>query len=141
MNVLSMATPINDVFTILYANVRVLSQAAAQLRYRATTLRPAFIVLTDTNLNGDAVEAEMLPSGYVVSARKDRTQHGGGVIIMSQEHLLVNALKLNDFYQAEVAEIIGVEWNGYQIFDGYTRSSKAAPKMFDSFTRIKEDEA
>ena len=43
----------------------------------------------------------MLPPGYMVSARKDRTQHGGGVMIMSADHILVNELDMSDFYEAE----------------------------------------
>ena len=53
-------------------------------------------------------------------------------------HLLVNELELEDYYEAETSEIIGVEWNDYYIFDGYTNSSKAAPVMFDNFTKIKQ---
>ena len=132
---------ITDEFIVLYANVRGLSQVAAQLRDRANALKHALIVLTETHLNGDAVEAKMLPPEYMVSARKDRTQHGGGVMIMSADHILVNELDMSNFYEAETAEIIGVEFGGYHMFDGYTQNSKSAPKMFEQFKRIKQSEA
>ena len=48
---------------ILYANVRGLRQAAAQLRMRAELISPTIIILTETHLDGGPLEAEMLTPG------------------------------------------------------------------------------
>ena len=44
--------------TIMYSNVRGLRQADSEFRDAVHRHRPTFVVLTETNLEGDAVEAE-----------------------------------------------------------------------------------
>ena len=58
---------------VLYSNVRGLRQAVGELRAMIAAERPQLLVLTETHLKGDTVEAEMLPPGYRVAARFDRS--------------------------------------------------------------------
>ena len=67
-------------------------QAAGELRAMVLLHEPAIVVFTESHLDGDSVEAEMLPAGYKVVARFDRTKHGGGVIILAQDQPLLDAV-------------------------------------------------
>jgi hypothetical protein len=127
-----------DEVKVIYANIRGLRQGAAQLRHRVATFDPMFVVLTETHLDGDSLDAEMLPPGYRVFARKDRTKHGGGVLILGLEMLLVNDLKLDKYHAPCVSEIVGVEYQDFYIFGAYTQSHLTAPMLFDSLCQIRE---
>jgi hypothetical protein len=97
-----------------------------------------FVVLTETWLSGESLDAEMLPVGYKVFARMDRPGKGGGVLILGLELLLVNPLSLDEYYTPYVAEIVGVEYKGLCIFGAYTQSSESSPLLFDSLSRLRE---
>jgi hypothetical protein len=128
---------------VMYANVRGLRQAAAQLRQRVTAQGkhpPVFIVLTETHLDGDSLDAELLPPGYKVFARRDRTKHGGGVLILGLATLLVDELDLDQYYTAGLSEIVGIEFQDFQVFGAYTQNSAAAPVLFESLCKIRESD-
>ena len=64
----------------------------------------------DATCNRDrCLDAEMLPPGYRVFSRKDRTKHGGGVLILGLEMLLIDTLKLEKHYAPCVSEVIGLK--------------------------------
>ena len=79
----------------------------------------------------------MLPSGYTVVARYDRSRHGGGVIIFAHDHNLVDTVKCDTWCVAEVAEIVGFTYGDYAIFGCYTQSSEAAPQFFSALESIR----
>ena len=39
-----------------------------------------------------------LPPEHAVAARKDRTHHGSGVLLLCKDYLLVDAINCEDFY-------------------------------------------
>ena len=78
--------------TVIYSNIRGMRKAAGELCAAVQEHNPAFVVLTETHLQGDAVGAEMLPGGYKVVARYDHTKHGGGVLILALDSLLVDTV-------------------------------------------------
>ena len=121
----------------IYANVRGLRQAAGELRSMVSLQRPHLIVLTETHLNGDSVEAEMLPVGYKVAARFDRTIHGGGVLILVQDQLLVDTVQCGSWCKKKVAEIIAVETREWVVIGGYTQGHLTAPQLFEALERMR----
>ena len=123
--------------TVMYSNVCGLRQANSEFRNTVHTHRPTFVVLTETRLKDDAVEAEMLPDGYKIAARYDRSRHGGGVIIFSQDHLLVDEIKCDKWCISEEAEIVGIEFAGCVGFGCYTQSSETAPRLFSALREIR----
>ena len=68
-----------DKLRVLLANVRGLRQAAAELSKRVCEYRPHLIGLVETHLDGEPLGG-LLPQGYKVVNRLDRTKHGGGLI-------------------------------------------------------------
>ena len=105
---------------VLYANVRGLRQAVGELRAMVLQYEPEIVVLTETHMNGDSIEAEMLSEGYKVVTRFDRTAHGGGVVILAQDQLLLNEVKCGQWRTRKSAEIIGCETDEWAVFGCYT---------------------
>ena len=137
VNVDCVNTDVTGKATVMYSNVRGLRQANSEFRNAVHTHRPTFVVLTETHLKDDAVEAEMLPDGYKVAARYDRSVHGGGVIIFSQDHLLVDRIKCDKWCISEKAEIVGIEFAGCAVFGCYTQSSETAAILFSALREIR----
>ena len=81
----------------------------------------------------------MLPDGYKIAASYDRSVHGGGVIIFSQDNLLVDRVKCDKWCISEQAEIIGIEFAGCAVFgcSCYTQSSATAPNLFSALREIR----
>lgn len=129
---------------VLYSNVRGLRQAAGELRSLAQEEKPEIFVLTETHLKDDSVEAEMLPVGYKVVARFDRTKHGGGVLsgvmIMALDPLLLDEIKCDKWCAKKTAEIVGIETEDWALFGCYTQSHRTSPKLFSALTRIRESD-
>jgi hypothetical protein len=117
-----------------------LKQASATLQQRVAQEKPTFICLTEVWLKeGDSLDAEMLPRGYKVFARRDRPNSShGGVLILGLETLLVDELDLEQYYVPGQSEIVGVEYQEFCVFCAYTQESKVAPVMFDNLALIRE---
>ena len=52
-----------------------------------------------------------LPPGYTVAACEDRTHHGGGVLLLCKDYLLVEVIDCTGFYVADSFELITVCFN------------------------------
>ena len=59
---------------------------------------------------------------------------------MGLEPLMVNALKLNEYYVSGKSELVGMEYQDFHIFGAYTQSSDSVPVLFDSLSRIRISE-
>ena len=73
---------------VYFSNVRVYHQ---ELSANSLLLCPGVIALVETHLAGAPLRME-LPSGYVVAARRDRSRHGGGVLLLCRDDLLVDSV-------------------------------------------------
>ena len=69
-------------------NICGLRQSAGELCAASLHLQPDFIALVETHLDSNSF-TPFLPVRYAVAAQKDRSSHGGGVLIMCKSHLLV----------------------------------------------------
>ena len=67
-------------------NFRSIRNKGVKLFDMMTDLKPTVVIGTETWLNEDISSEEIIPAGYTVY-RKDRSDHGGGVIIMVQNHV------------------------------------------------------
>jgi hypothetical protein len=72
-----------------YGNARGLRQASGDMCQQMSTARPEFFGITEAHIKGDPIKPPTL-SGYKKVARLDRTNHGGGLLIATRSHLLVN---------------------------------------------------
>ena len=88
--------------TLLYSNVRGLHQASGEISRVCLEFYPSVVCLSETHLCGDAPDS-FCPPGYVVAARRDRSKHGGGILILIQEHILFEEIDTAAFSTAESA--------------------------------------
>ena len=99
-------TILGDELTILVIKVRGLRQGCGELGgMLAEYGRPHFLCLTDTHLDSEA-DASITPTGYIVKARKDRSKHGSGVIIMAREDILCDDCPMFKYYVPKKAVAI-----------------------------------
>ena len=63
---------------------------------------------------------QLIPPGYKIVARLDRTKHGGGLLTGVKKYLLANKLKLGDHNKVSEAEMDGFELNGTDYIVCYT---------------------
>ena len=68
------------ILTVYYSNISGYHQGYPKLCTTVQSLHPDFIALVETPLSRDSLQM-YLPSGYVVVARQDRTQRGGGILL------------------------------------------------------------
>jgi hypothetical protein len=78
---------------VLLTNVRGLRQASAELSMRAVQYKPHLIGLVETHLCKDSISG-LLPQGYSVVSRLDRSKHGGGLLWAAKSHLLVDKVDM-----------------------------------------------
>ena len=78
-----------DNLRFLVINANSLKGKAAELMHICDYTRPDILVMSETKLDKSVCSAEFLPKNYVV-VRKDRTLHGGGVMIASRRGLIVD---------------------------------------------------
>ena len=64
------------------------------------------ICLTEIHLFQDGIDS-FCPAGYVVVACRDRSRHGGGVIIMVRENIFFDEI---DTSAIEVSEVVAIKF-------------------------------
>ena len=78
-----------------------------------------------------------LPPGYAVVARKDRTRHGGGVLLLCKDYWLVDSIDCKDFYVAGSCEFIAVRFKSVVILCVYRQPGDSDITVIDSLTRFR----
>ena len=104
--------------TIFFVNIRGLRQGAGELCAASLRLQPDFIALVEMHLDSDSINP-FLPLGYVLAAWKDRSSHGGGVLIMCKSHLLVDVIDCTEYYVRGACEIVAVNFQDTAILCVY----------------------
>ena len=107
------------------ANVRSLRQAAGDVRKLIACENVDVFVITESHLKDDPVKS-LLPSGYKVVFRYDRTLDGGGVVAGCRSHFLASPLDLAKYCVPKDAELTGVELDGVDYIGCYTSNSSTA---------------
>jgi hypothetical protein len=116
----------------LYANVRGLRQGEGELKAHVRAIRPHLVMLTETHLGADDPNSLFLPQGYKVVQRCDRSKHGGGLIILAQDHMLVDVLDLAEWHVPDCREMVGIKYAGADMLLCYTPQSSTAPMLFEA---------
>ena len=75
-----------------------------------------------------------LPPGYTVTARKDRTCHGGGVLLLCKDCLLVDAIDYANFYEIGSCEFVAVRFQNIAILCIYRQPSDSDITITHSLT-------
>ena len=78
-----------------------------------------------------------LPRGYVVAARCDRSRHGGGVLLLCREDLLVDSVDCETYYVSGTSEVIGVCYQETMILCVYRQPSAIDTTLINSLTRFR----
>ena len=99
---------------VLYSNICMLHQAYGELCKTCSTLHPTIICLTETDLCQDATD-NVCPAGYVVASHRNRSQHGGGMIIVIQENILFDEIDATAVSLPEVSEIVAISHHEFLI--------------------------
>ena len=124
---------------IFLTNCRGLKQAAGELRQRVNEFRPHLIMLDECHLSSKDSIQGLLPPGYKVIVRLDRTRKGGGQIIAGLSHLLIDKLDLAAYNIKAKVELIGVILNGKLHVLAYTPKSSFARLLIEACSQIKLD--
>jgi hypothetical protein len=124
--------------TVLYANVRGLRQASGELRKRVVDSQPHLIGLTETHLCKDPI-AGLLPQGYKLVARLDRTNKGGGLLWAAKSHLLIDKVDLKQYNTVGSAEMLGIRCMGTTLPLCYTQKSSKATTLLRACKQYKLD--
>ena len=121
--------------TVLYANVHLLRQAYGELCKTCLSLHPAIVCLTETHLFEDATDS-ICPTGYVVVARRDRSKHGGGVIILVREAVLFDEVDTTTISSPGVSEIVAINHCGFLIVCCYRQPSTNDLTLFQQLDQL-----
>ena len=107
------------------ANARSLRQASGDIQRQVTMIDADIFFVTESHLKDDPTRC-LVPAGYKVVTRFDRTKHGGGVLAGAKEHLLASALDLSDYCIRGEAEMAGFELDDVDYIGCYTSNSVTA---------------
>ena len=80
---------------ILYTNCRSLLPKLDSLRAEALSSRPHVIALTETWIDSSISNHEIFIPGYS-SIRRDRSRHGGGILLYITESITINSTNTNE---------------------------------------------
>ena len=119
--------------TLFFVNLRVLCQGAGDLCAAVQDCHPDFVGLVETHLDGASI-GMYLPPGYIVAGHKDRTHHGGGVLLLCRGCLLVNASDCADFYVVGSCEFIAVHFRIIAILCVYHQPRDSDITVIDSLS-------
>ena len=74
--------------------------------------------------------------GYAVAVQKDRSSHGGGVLIMCKSHLLVDVIDCTDYYVRGACEIVAVNFQGTAILCVYRQPGDTDLTIIESLNHF-----
>ena len=86
------------------------------------SLCPDSITLVETHLDDEPLQMK-LPRGYVITAHYDHSHHGGGVLLLRRDNLLVDSVDLEMYHEPATSEIVGVCYQGTVILCVYRQPS------------------
>ena len=121
--------------TLLYSNVRGLRQASGELCRMCTEFHPSIVCLSETHLCDDATDS-FCPPGYVVAARRDRSKHGGGVLILLREVILFEEIDTAVFSIVEKAELVAVCVQSFIIICCYHQPSSVDVTLLNNLDHV-----
>ena len=79
---------------ILTFNANSVKGKAAEIGNICDYIRPDILVISETKIDKSVYSSEFLPPNFCSVSRKDRTLHGGGVMIACRKDLVANEISL-----------------------------------------------
>ena len=119
--------------TLFFANLRGFCQGAGDLCAAVQDCHSDFVGLVETLLDGESV-GMYLPPSYTVAACKDLTRHGGGVLLLCRDCLLVDAINCADCYVVGSCEFVAVCFRNIAILYIYRQPSDSDITVIDSLS-------
>ena len=116
-----------DNLRFLVLNANSIKGKAAELEYICEYTRPDVIVMSETKIDKSVCSAEFLPNRFTAT-RKDRTLHGGGVMIAVRRGLIVDEIPLK-----------GVKKNCELVFVRVKMTGGAPPLLVGAYYRSQTD--
>ena len=120
---------------LLYSNVRGLHQASGELCRMCTEFHPFIVCLSETHLCDNTTDS-FCPPGYVVAARRDRSKHGSGVLILLREVILFKEISTAVFSIAEKAELVAVRVQSFIIVCCYRQPSSVDVTLLNNLDHL-----
>ena len=121
-----------------YGNARGFKQASGEFSQQITDCDADFWAITEAHLKDDIVKS-LIPSGYNIISRKDRSKHGGGLLLGAKSHLLTNPLSLDKYNISGVAELDGFELCNVHYIACYSPNSYNTHILIDMLTKYMLD--
>ena len=81
----------------------------------------------------------LIPRGYSIVSRKDRTKQGGGILLGAKQHLLCTLLDLKEYNVPCVAEMDGFSLDEVYYIGCYTPNSYFTHILIDMLTKLQID--
>lgn len=122
----------------IYGNSRGLRQGSGEFKKAVVTHKPTFWAMNECHLDDDPAKA-LIPSGYKVVCRLDRNNHGGGLLMGAEKHLLVDSLNMHKYNLKGVAEMVGFTWADVDWILYYTSSARAAVTLLEMMRLYREE--
>lgn len=119
----------------VYANLRGFNQAAQEVVIYVHNKKPHFAFINETHLNADEPINRLMPTGYKVVSRLDRTANGGGLMIWSRSDLLCDLLDMKEYNTVETSELIAMKHESITHMLGYTNKSSCAHVLIAAVTQ------
>ena len=85
---------------------------------------PFFVCLTETHLSDDPADS-VCPPGYMIAARRDRTRHGGGVLILARDSCLFDEIDTTTVAVPCTAELVAIVYHELLIVCCYRQPSQS----------------
>ena len=121
-----------------YGNARGFKQASGEFSQQIIACDADIWCITEAHLKDDVVKT-LIPSGYSIITRKDRSKHGGGLLLGAKSHLLANPLSLDKYNIPKVAEMDGFQLHGVHYIGCYAPNSYNTHILIDMLTKYMID--
>ena len=112
-----------------------LRQAFGELCKTCLLYHPFFVCLTETHLSGDPVDS-ICPPSYVIAACRDRTKHGGGVLILARDSCLFDEIDTTAVAIPGTAELIAIAYCELLVVCCYRQPSQCDTSLISSLDTL-----
>ena len=103
-----------------HLNINSLRHKIVDLRHVLSQTGIEIVSISETKLSSDFPDAQFQVDGYVYPYRKDRTKHGGGIMVFVKNDLIT---KWKQEFESDSVEIISLEltisrekWNIFSFY-------------------------
>jgi len=129
------ARPLLPTVTGFYSNARSIHQASGDLCQQILDCDADVWGVTEAHLGGEPISA-LIPRGYNVVCRKDRSKHGGGLLLGAKKHLLCDPVDMTKYNVPNIAEMECFILDNVYYICCYTPNSSNTHILIDKLTQF-----